>query len=104
MNHLVDLELKNQSERRPLLSNHLDDVVVRTTAAVLRSMKLVRLGQRCPQQAGGGVVEMGEEAGGGAAAAWVGQGETSRAAQQGAVKHPGFRQHRLAVAQREARR
>lgn len=82
-----------------LLSDHLDDVVVGATVAVLRSVKLVRLSERCPQQAGSGVVEMGEETG---RTARVGQGESPRAWEQGVVKHPGFREHRLAVAEGEA--
>lgn len=50
-----------------LLSCHLYNIVIRATAAVLCTVMSVRLGQSCPQQAGGWIVEMGEETGCGGA-------------------------------------
>lgn len=63
MIHKIVCETSSPEGLESLLSCHLYNVVIRATAAVLRTLMHVRLGQSCPQQAGSGIVKMGEETG-----------------------------------------
>lgn len=59
-----------------LLSRHLYDVIIRAVPAVHRARVSVRLRQRGPQEAGGGVGKMREETG--RRRVGVGHGEAPR--------------------------
>lgn len=71
-----------------LLSCHLNDIVIRTAATVLRTLMSVWLGESCPQQAGSWIVKMGEETR--RSRARVGQREPPRARKESAGEHPRF--------------
>lgn len=83
-----------------LLSCHLYNIVIRATAAVLCTVMSVRLGQSCPQEAGGWIVEMGEETGCGGAGVRCRESPWPREERGG--EHPGLREQGLTVVERKA--